>query len=95
MERALATSLTGSTGRLIVAVLGVAALAALWLWWQAEPFQTIVMAVAAILLGALVAALVLGLASRALLRLAGLARVALTATLPWVPGLAALGTLFA
>lgn len=95
MERALATSLTGSTGRLILAVLGVAALAALWMWSQAEAIQTIVIAVAAILLGALVATLVLGLAWRALFRLAGLARVALTATLPWVPGLAALGTLFA
>ncbi len=94
MGAAFASSLTGSAGRLILAVVGVAALVALWLIWQNESITTIAIAVSAILLIALVATLVLGLAWRAVFNLAGLARVALSATLPWVPGLAALGTLF-
>lgn len=88
-------SLTGPAGRIIVAVVAVAALAALGLALQGAPRETIVISVAGFLLIVLVLGLVLGLAWRAAFRLAGVARVALGATLPWVPALAAVGTLAA
>lgn len=88
-------ALTGPTGRIIVALIGIAALAALVLALQGAPRETIVISVAGFLLIALVLGLLLGLAWRAAFRLAGAARVALGATLPWVPALAAVGTLAA
>jgi len=95
MGRAVVSVMTGVTGRVILAVIGIAALAALGLATQGAPRETIVLSVVGFLLVALVVALVLGLAWRAAFRLAGAARVALGATLPWVPALAAVGTLAA
>lgn len=87
--------IAGPIGRVVLAVVAVAALAMLGLALQGAPPETIAVTITAILLIALVVGLFLSFASRAVFRLAGTARVALAATLPWVPGLAALGTLAA
>ncbi len=89
----LIPAVTGTPGRIVIAVLGIAAVGALGLATQGTPRDAILASVVAFLLVAAVVALVLSVAWKAARRLAGIARVALAASVPWVPGLAAVGTL--
>jgi hypothetical protein len=91
----LVPAITGVAGRVVVAILGIAAAGALGLGLQGASRETIVGTVAAFLLVALVVALVASIAWGAAARLASAAGVALSATLPWVPALSGVGTLAA